>query len=399
MVDKVLDIWDDYKRYIILGAVGVLLVFLLVVVLTDNEGEEELTPTDEVMNAKDRAEELSHIFSELGSREITSNNGLIAYEVSLYVKEPFITNQELTNALEEYVELLKWKVNDDKAKRYLTGLDIKLYDREILYEQDLMVNGAAKYMLKEEDKKKRKKEDKYTEEEDLRWEHTITQKKEPNYEEDYQLFIDYRYLTEKTGVVPLSDEEFEFLLKILKYQAIAGGNYGNAVKTYLEWDLGAKDTGILGIIVQNEFEEFLKRHREIGGEMNYYTGTVVDRDRLVNEMAVENPRFLVFGLLGEIIDDKVEAKKRLIEIDRERYIDIYVEDAKKQLAEGNFDTTSQEAVSGTSGAEWSDSDDDSGSAIDDIKDIQDMLDEDIENIEDIYSGEGDSSGIVDYDEE
>lgn len=385
MIDTLRNFFEDYKKPIIGVVLAVVVGLFLWVVLSEGK-EGEVGGEEEVINAKERAEELSKVFSELGSYDVSVNPKFVAYEVNLFLKEPFITSYELENYINEYIELLKWKVNG--KDRYLTGLRLNIYDREIMYEDNLEPNGVIEYKLREEDKKKKKAEDEYMAGTDMRWEHTITQTKEPDYDK-YTMVIKFGQMKEELGVTPLSNEEFEFMLKLLKYQALAGGNLENAVRVYLHWDLGLVNGGLVERRVEKEFVKFVDRHKSLGGNTGYYT----EHNRkiqLVEEMAVDNPRFLVYALTKEIIDDKLEAKKRLIEIDKDLYLEIFIEDAKQKVKDGDFDITSQEAIKGLDDSDWETINDFEGgeNGEDDPYDLDDLTEEDWEELEDgEYEGE------------
>lgn len=333
--------FEDYGKYIYASLGAIAIGFLVWIAVTTGDGTEDVGIVEAFDGAKEKSEDLSNYFSEFGSYQLAPSTTKVAYEIDLYLKEPFISEVGLREKIDTYIELQKWKTKNPKTKTYLLGLKINIYDREILYREGLEPRATVTYMLAEEDKKKRKKEDKYLEDTDMRWEHTITQEKEPDYTK-YQTRVNFTAYKEITGNIPLSDEEFAFLMKILKYGALRDGSLKSGARMYLQWDLGSR-ASLEGITqVLKEFETFANRHRRIGGGVGYYEDTI----ELQKTLAVSNPRFLVYALTTEVIDDKILAKRRLISLDARLYLDVYLKDAQKKYAEGNLDTSTQEALDG-----------------------------------------------------
>lgn len=334
--------FDNYGKYVYITGGLLLLLFFIWVAVSDGKVDSN-KPKMGVLEEYDvtikKADEVSHIFSEFSSYQIAPSNQYVAYEVNLYLKQPFISESDFKKAVNQYIELLKWKVNDKKTDTHLVGIRINVYDREIVYREDLPPRATVRYMLATEDKKKKKKDDKYLSGTDMRWEHTITQTKEPDYTK-YKTVIAFERMKYTLGVVPLSDEEFEFYMKLDKYSALRGGNVQGGANLYLQWDLGRDITKDGLNRITKEFSDFQDRHVSLGGRKNYYTNSI----KLKEELAVENPRFLVYALTKEIIDDRTLAKRRLIKIDSKFYLNVYLRDAKQKLRDGDTDTTSQEAI-------------------------------------------------------
>lgn len=341
--DTVLEFVGEYRKFIFMGLGAIVVGFLLWAVLSEGKtGEKEkIGSREELEVSLEKARELQETFSEFDKVQVAPSSKMVAYDINLYIKKPFLSKSEVDKAVSDYIELLKYQTNDEKTDTYLVGARITIYDREEVYRKGLAELGTFTYMLKEEDEKKKKKEDEYLTGEDMRWEYTITQTKKPDYEKYFIKGI-YTEMKPKLGVTPLSDEEFSFYLKLNKYSALRGGSLNGGVKLYLQWDLG-RDTSKDGLVViTKEFKKFTDRVTELKGSKKYYT----DLQKLKQELSVENPRFLVYALTGEVIDDKVTAKRRLIKLDSKFYLKAYLEDAKKKLKEGIDDTSSQDAIDG-----------------------------------------------------
>ena len=376
--DRILEWVITYKKYLLIGVGAVVVGFLMWVVLSEGKpGEPEKSGSREELDVSlEKARELQEVFSEFSRMQIAPSNTLVAYEVDLYLKKPFLSDSDFKKYIEDYVELLKYQVNDKKTGVSLLGVLINVYDREQIYEENLKPRGSVEYQLAEEDKKKSKKEDKYLKDQDMRWDHTITQTEAPDYTK-YRYRVNYTEMKSVLGITPLSDEEFEFYLKLSKYAKLQGHSIKGAINLYLAWDLGSHSSLDGAVIIDREFSQFISRHEALGGEREYYDNIYA----LKKQVAVENPRFLVYALTGEIIDDKVLAKRRLIKLDAEFYLNTFIEDAKLKLEEGEDDTSSQDAV---------DSDEMTDEELQDIKDNPGTLGDGEEDTGEVWNEEKDT---------
>ncbi|MCY8636571.1 hypothetical protein MOD96_01980 [Bacillus sp. S17B2] len=329
---------EDHKRWFGWGIAAVLIgLLILVLVLPDKSGSAGVgsNTNNELKELKAGSKELEEVFSQLQETPVGTSDSLPAYEVSLYLKQPFISEDDLTADIQKYVDLMKLKVNDDKNDKYLLGLKIKVYDRKIVFDKDLTPRATAYYMLKKESSKDSKTEDQYDslgDQDELIWDKTLQQTKNPNYKEDYQLLVNgFSELDDSQKITPLSDEEFAFYLKLNMYNSLMGDTYGGA-QLYLQWDLGrnVSNDGVVAIV--NEFENFEKRQTDIGGLDDYYDNV----DYLKQDLAIKNPQFLLFATTNEVVDDAQEAQKKLIESDPDLYtqvIEDHIQEKADQLGE------------------------------------------------------------------
>lgn len=368
--DKILDFWGDYKKYIVVGILLVVVIFLAYVAIVDKKYEEtggkKVGIVEDYEKMVNKSKEISYIFSEFSTYNVGNSTKLPAYEVNLYLKQPFISSAEFDTAIDDYIELLKWRVNDEKTKTYLAAVRINVYDREIIYRKNLEPRAYIEYKWREEDEKKKKKSDEFLQDTDLRWEQTVSNKKEPDYEK-YYTNVKFESLDTGKGIEPLSDEEFAFLLKLDLYGSVNDGDVVAGIITYLEWDLGRNlsKSGITSIL--REFYTFTARHYRIGGQTRYYE----DKYAVRRELAISNPRFLVFALTKEVMDDELTAKRRLIKLDAKQYLPLYIEDAKNKIL--NKDEEDESSIDALSDGELEDgSYDDSKYGLTDGESVEDF---------------------------
>lgn len=357
MLDKLEDMkWfiQDHIKEIGAGIVIIIAIVVGTVFATNGKGDKKDGTKEntkaEYTQMEKKAESLREVFSELQTVEQGINRDNIVLKTSLYLKQPFITDEELRTQLGEYVEILKKKYNVDK--KYVTGLDISIYDRKIVFDKELQPRATAYYMLNAKKDDKVKEDESQTPQEGQKdmfgnpikkttpqtqnktekdkavWEDTISQKGKPKYE-DYEWVVnDFEPLNKDIPVKPLSDEEFAFYLKLNQYSTLMGSPTGGA-QLYLQWDLGQnvfKD-GVGAIL--KEFKAFTERQTKLGGLADYYDNV----DKLKKKLAIERPQFLLFAETQEVVDDKSEAQAKLIKFNANLYTDAIKENIDKVAEE------------------------------------------------------------------
>src|SRR5699024_4248089 len=246
--------------------------------------EVEPNTMAEVEAMKEESEELDKTFSQLDEIDVSVYSDYPAYEVSLFLKKPFINKKEFEDRLKDFIDMYKWKNNG-----MLSGMEIEVYDRKEVYDKDLKPRATVYYAEELSDEDLTDESDGGTREkgEDtnrMNYQDTIGEEEKPDYD-DYDLTIhEFKNMTPKEEVDPLTDQEFSFYLKMDLYRTLMGGSRYGSAKTYLEWDLG-KDVYKDGIVaIEREFEEFDERHTELGGQDTYYDNELL----LKQEMVIEN---------------------------------------------------------------------------------------------------------------
>lgn len=358
MIDKILDVYyfikdkleelwwfiqDNIKMTLgLIGVVGfvILVVSILNVDKKNNSGvagEFEENSTEQLAYMKDNSETLKEVFSELQVYDTSVDNNPVL-EVALFLKQPFITYDDLQLNLDTYVELLKLKYNDTESDTKVRAIRISVYDREVIFENDLPANGTYMYMLSSENIEEVDEEDSSYDTANvgmttLAWEQTVESKKEPDYSK-YQATLDFQELKNDPSVVPLTDEEFAWFLKFEQYMALGGG-VSSGARLYLQWDLGANldEGGFLAVI--DSFELFIDRLEAMDARTEYYTD---DPDSLRRSLVITNPQFLLFADHEEILEEPFAARARLIEVNPEMYTDsveVWIEEQADNYTEAD----------------------------------------------------------------
>lgn len=327
----------DHKQIVGAAAIIIVLVYLFVIAKGGSDSnrltpEVEPNTMAEVEAMKEESEELDKTFSQLDEIDVSVYSDYPAYEVSLFLKKPFINKKEFEDKLKDFIDMYKWKNND-----MLSGMEIEVYDRKEVYDKDLKPRATVYYAEELSDEDLTDESDGGTREkgEDtnrMNFQDTIGEEEKPDYDE-YDLTIhEFKNMTPKEEVDPLTDQEFSFYLKMDLYRTLMGGSRYGSAKTYLEWDLG-KDVYKDGIVaIEREFEEFDERHTELGGQDSYYDNELL----LKQDMVVSNPQFLLFVEKDEVEDDPIKAQKKLLEANPELYkkpLQEYIENRSEDISE------------------------------------------------------------------
>lgn len=298
---------EDHLKEIVSIGVVFFIVFggVKVVQMYEDDGSPEGVE-ESLVFLIETSQQLKNTFSLLEEREIGVDDNYPVVEVSLYVKEPFITSVFLEQALLDYTEALKLtyktKGQDVKAIRYI------LYDRKILWEKGLKAKGVYEYRLptsvvSAEDVNTTTFGTETQTYDEVAWDLTINEKGKPKYV-NYELEGRYQYLKRKQGVDMLSDQEFEWFLKYDLYQAL-----GNGFNLYLTWDLGAQPREEGRTTIKRQFDEFVDRL----GSINDYTSYYDYPDGLKRELVIDKPQFLYYTETGEVAKDDEDARRKLLE--------------------------------------------------------------------------------------
>ncbi|KLA07012.1 hypothetical protein B4086_5488 [Bacillus cereus] len=353
MRDKMEDIkWFIQDHIKEIGAGIVVIVAIAIGVLftsggSEKKGDVKENSKAELTQMEEQAETLRGIFSELQTSQQGIHKENVVLKVALYLKQPFLSEDELRTHLDDYMKLLKQKYSVDK--KYVTGLEVSIYDRKIVFDKELQPRATAYYMLKK-NKEEEATEDEQTEPKkdafgneikrtktnvarkvDMSrevWDETIAQSGEPKYENYEWVVTGFEPMNKETPTTPLSDEEFAFYLKLNQYSALMGSLTGGA-QLYLQWDLGQnvfKD-GVGAIL--KEFKTFSDRQTKLNGLADYYDNV----DVLKKKLAVERPQFLLFAETKEVVDDKEEAQAKLIKFNPNLYTDAIKENIDKVAEE------------------------------------------------------------------
>lgn len=345
MKDTLLDLWDTVRYWVEDNkqiAVGILIIiafigFIIFMYMPKPESSKLIKNSkpntlEEVKEMKDVTESLDEDFSILDERKEGSQEKYPAYNLSLYMKKPFMNEDDLKKDIEKLIEIYKWKTDYN-----LSGMKIQLYDRKEVFEKDYLPRTTIYYSWKiTEDAIKEEDEGGtfiYGDDiQDITYQDTIEAGKKPEYEEYVLDLGQFQQMKNDESITPLSDQEFSFYLKMHLYNELKeGSDYGGA-RMYLQWDLGRSLTkdGITAIV--KEFREFQDRHLKLNGQREY----IENLEFVKRDLAKESPQFLLFAETGEIVDDPLDAQKKLIEFSSGIYtkpLEDYIEEKSQDITD------------------------------------------------------------------
>lgn len=350
--DKFLEgVWWVQDRWkVVLSATAIILFIVLMVVAMNKSTDSETgvdfkqnTP-EEMKYIKDKSKALKNVFSELAVVNTSGDKKYPVLEIALYNKQPFMESADLELNMFDYLQLLKLKYNDEKDGVKIRAVRVKLYDRQIVYENGLKPNGTYMYLLKNEEFKEDKSSDKYEDANksqlDITWDYTVNYEGKVDYSK-YQEVFDYQELKLDPSVEPLSDEEFAWFLKLDKYVALSGGVQG-AGKLYLQWELGANTTKGGYLVVVNTFKAFVDRLTKLEAFDSYYSEEEI---MLKRDLIITNPQFLLYVETDEIEENPFKARNKLLKINPDLFSDVletWTEEFAEEYGE-NYDEANDPA--------------------------------------------------------
>lgn len=298
---------DHLKEIVVIGVVFFIIFGgVKVVQIYEDDGSPEGVE-ESLVYLIETSRELKETFSLLEERHIGADSKYPVLEVSLYVKEPFITSVFMEQGLSDYTEALKLvyatKGETVKAIRYI------LYDRKILWEKGLKPKGVYEYRLPNsvvtaEDVNTTTFGTETQTYDEVAWDLTVKAKGKPKYV-NYSLVGRYQYLRRRQGVDMLSDQEFEWFLKYDLYQVL-----GNGFNLYLTWDLGAQPREEGRTTIKKQFDDFVDRLGSINDFTSYYDYA----DSVKRELVIDKPQFLYYAETGEVAKDDEDARRKLLEL-------------------------------------------------------------------------------------
>lgn len=335
---------DHHKK--ILAVLLPILAIILYITLTTEKTTGSVSESsvyagldiEEQLNLYD---EKSMLVKDYFSVHSEVNHGIsdnaVGMVVDLHLKRPYTEEYDMQELLKDLTELYKFKYNENK-NQFLAGIKYNIYLRELDFLEDNPPDYTAVYQMssytKETEKEIKKNEaDGLIGQIDYKWEQTLKQTKLPDYTK-YSLTIDYEPLV--NNITPLSNEEYVFYNKLMKYEALAG-SFTGGVKLYTLWEHGYNLNVDREWLVVKQFEDFVKRGRDIYSfpKDNPYEDNIY----LFEETMVKsNPVLYVYAKYGELKDSPLEAKRELIKINYDKYYDIILSDYEDKLdsdEEGN----------------------------------------------------------------
>lgn len=342
--------FEEIKYYIQDNGKKVFMIFViiaLIILMFVLQNQNKQSSLDGQITAEEittASKELQKNFSIISLQNVAYKDGKYALDIDLFLKTPHLSYNDMDMYINQYLDILKKQYNNKEKNKFIQAVNIRIYDRILIYEKDLEPRGRFEY--KYTAKKVAEILGKDFEELDgidYQREEALKNEKYPDYEKDYEIILQYAEYKDST-VTPLSTQELEFLLKMEVYKAFKESTQ-SYISAYFEWEYGVllKDDQYLRTTLRDVFDAFQKRNTDTGGHLIYYD-TEVRKNKLEKDLAINNPRFLYFILSGQHVEDKVEAKKGLMEYNKEKYLQIFIDDAIEKVRENSDDISSIKAL-------------------------------------------------------
>lgn len=291
--------------------------------------------------------EIKESFSLLDEMEISTVEGQSVYEISLYNKKPFIETRDMEMLLDKYVKSLE--IVEETYDRELRAVKFILYDRKIKYDLGVRPDGVYYYGIPYQSLPQEEKDDENSRyysmsPQEVAYDYTSLYAPEKIDKSLYSLYGDYRQLRRVPGVVPLSDQEYNWYVKLDAYTTL-----GEATGSlYLEWELGAPKNSTAARLFRQDVREFRKRLSTLGEETSLYEVDSISVEDLKRDLVIENPSFLWYVESGQVEENAIQARALLVEEYPDKYQKV-VEDWVRSLAEDQIRQMQQGTDPATSG--------------------------------------------------
>lgn len=340
---------DNWKTLV--GVVAILTVlggaFFLFRVEADRAGTLPDSYAEQVQTLEENSDVIKETFSVFDSVNVSTVDGQVAYEISLYNKKPFIETGDLEQVLRRYVDTME--IVEGTYDREVRALKFSIYDRKTKFDLGAKPDGVYYYGLPFSSLPEEEKEDTNSRyysmsPDDVAYEYTSLYAPDKLDKDEYQLYGSYRQLRRVSGVEPLTDQEYDWFAKLDKYIAL-GADSGSM---YLEWELGAPKSSSVARSFMQDVRKFKERLSAVGDETTMYgNGNLAVQD-LKRQLVIENPSFLWYAETGKIEEDAIEARSLLVEEFPADYQNV-VEEWVKTLAEDQIRQMNEGVDPATSG--------------------------------------------------
>lgn len=291
--------------------------------------------------------EIKESFSLLDEMEISSVEGQSVYEITLYNKKPFIEIGDLEMLLNKYVESLE--IVEGTYDRELRAVKFILYDRKIKYDLGARPDGVYYYGIPYQSIPQAEKDDENSRyylmsPQEIAYDYTSLYAPDKIDKSLYSLYGNYRQLRRVPGVEPLSDQEYNWYVKLDAYTTL-GEDTGSL---YLEWELGAPRNSTASRLFRQDVREFRKRVSAVGEETSLYEVDSISVEDLKRHLVIENPSFLWYVESGLVEENAIQARALLVEEHPDKYQEV-VEEWVRSLAEDQIRQMQQGTDPATSG--------------------------------------------------
>lgn len=335
--DDMLYFFEDYKQIIL--SVAFLIGIIIIGVLISSENNDATTEGNEDFSqVRMQQENAMYYFSLLDVSNMSVEEEPVIM-MDVYLKRPLQTEDNLTKAFNDLIEVVKYKYTTNNST--VKGIQVAVYDRMVQYEEGVEPVGTIMFspdrdtsmaIVHGEDANLEGITVDYI---DTMWTAAQTI---PAKDIDYELYttiVNYDFNTDVDK--PMTDEEFQFYLKLNRYMVMTG-SWEEGITKYLEWELGVVEDLVSTDMVVQGYMEFVNRIADTGAKQDFYAGY---EWALKSEMLIRNPKWVYYLETGEYTTSELEALKGVVEEDPE-YLDILVsnnldqaemEDVKAQLTD------------------------------------------------------------------
>lgn len=342
--------WFEDNWKVFLGILSVIAIIAfgayIFYVEADRSGKLPDSYEEQIETLQQGSEVVKDTFSLLDQVDVSTVDGQVVYELYLYNKKPFIDSGDLENALRDYVKSLE--IVEATNDREVRAVKFNLYDRKVKFDTGVNPDGVyyygIPYVSLPEDEKNDVNSRYYSMSPvEVAYEYTSTYAPEKLDKDKYQLYGNYKHLRRVPGVEPLTDQEFEWFVKLDTYTTI-GADSGSL---YLEWELGAPRSSSVSRLFRQDVRSFRQRLTALGDESTVYDNNNFNVREMKRRLVINNPSFLWYAETGQVEENAIEARRLLVEkypADYQKVVEDWVEslaeDQIKQMQQGQDPATS-----------------------------------------------------------
>lgn len=324
--DDIIFFYEDYKQWVLGGVFLLVAALMAFAVLNNNSGTTTAEGDEDFSQIRQQQENAMYYFSLLDVSDM-GVEGESVIMMDVFLKRPLQSEENITQAYNDLVEVIKYKytTNDNLLK----GARIEVYDRMVQYEEGVEPVGLVMYTPNRDTSiavvhgEEANLEGITIDYLETMWTAAQTI---PAEEIDYELYNTIVNYDANTDVdKPLTDEEFQFYLKMNRYMVMTGG-WEEGIRKYLEWELGVVEDLVSTDMVEQGYMDFINRVADKGIKFDYYEQY---EWALKSEMLIRNPKWVYYLETGEYTTSDLEALKGVVQEDEE-YLEILVTNTMEQ---------------------------------------------------------------------
>lgn len=355
---------------VFLVAFFIVLIPLMLILKPATEEEKAENIVSQYQNFKQYEGNLEQNFAVMNIQlDNNLNPKRPSYKVDLFLKNPFISEEEYKARLEEFYKLFVWKYSKEDKDIYVSAVKVNVYDRKVLFDMQKLARDSSMYIVKNVDEKDEIKMKEYNQSEnqyEYLYNYSSSVKTKPDYN-NYMFTSDFLGISKdkKEDSIPLTDTEIKFLLKVFDYNVLLNSELDSTIglDLLLLWEYGVEDsnTAEQDKIIESEnirnltkygYSDMINRLQKYY-EFNkrfYLNNTSYGKSDYQNRLIAKYPKLAYYIATKKVAKSNLEAKQKLIKIERintdlysdsKSYLDIFIEDAKEKLLENNIEDSSE----------------------------------------------------------